>query len=275
MNLVNGKQQHSIAISDRGVQYGDGLFETIEINNGHPVFFNQHLKRLNAGCKRLKIPFPDPALLIDEAQFILQKSSTAILKLIITRGSGGRGYLQPSKIEPTRIFSLHPFPDYPGTYKQKGINAIFCQHKLGHNPELAGLKHLNRLEQVLARSEWHDSTIQEGLMLDISEHVIEGTMSNLFLVKNDVLYTPMLNMCGVNGILRQIIVELAAKQGINIIESTLKKKDILSADELFVTNSIIGIWPIKTLEHKNYTIGPFSRRFAIWLNDYKQKDLRT
>ena len=275
MNLVNGKQQHSIAISDRGVQYGDGLFETIEINNGHPVFFNQHLKRLNAGCKRLKIPSPDPALLIDEARFILQKSSTAILKLIITRGVGGRGYLQPSKIEPTRIFSLYPYPDYPDTYEQHGINAIFCQHKLGHNPELAGLKHLNRLEQVLARSEWQDKTIQEGLMLDISEHVIEGTMSNLFLVKNDVLYTPILNMCGVNGILRQIIIELAATQGINIIESTFKKKDILSADELFVTNSIIGIWPIKTLEHKNYTIGPFTRRFAIWLNDYKQKDLRT
>ena len=221
----------------------------------------------------MKIPFPNPELLSEEAQRIVSNSSTAILKIIITRGSGGRGYQQPTKLEPTRIFSLHPFPDYPATYKQQGISTRFCQHKLGHNPELAGLKHLNRLEQVLARAEWQDNTIQEGLMLDISEHVIEGTMSNLFLGKNNVLYTPILNMCGVNGILRQIIVELAAKQGIKLIESTLNKQDILSADELFITNSIIGIWPIKTLEHKNYAIGPLSRKFAIWLNDYKQKYL--
>lgn len=273
MNLVNGKQQHNLSISDRGLLYGDGLFETIELSNGYPVFFEQHLNRLNAGCKRLKIPFPDPSLLTDEARFITQGSSTAILKIIITRGTGGRGYLQPANIKPTRIFSIHPFPDYPDRYKQQGIYVRFCRHRLGNNPELAGIKHLNRLEQVLARSEWQDNNIQEGLMLDINNHVIEGTMSNLFLVKNNVLYTPNLNKCGVNGILRQIIIEIAAKQGINIIESTLTKEDIKVADELFVTNSIIGIWPVQTLENKNYSIGPFSINFINWLNEYKQKDL--
>jgi 4-amino-4-deoxychorismate lyase len=273
MILVNGEQKDSIAISDRGLQYGDGLFETIEVKNGRPVFYKLHLTRLSAGCKKLKIPFPDPELLIDEARFIIQHSSSAILKLIITRGSGGRGYQQPVEIQPTRILSLHPFPDYPDTYKQQGINARFCQQRLGHNPELAGMKHLNRLEQVMARSEWQDHTIQEGLMLDINDHVIEGTMTNLFLVKKNVLHTPMLNMCGVNGILRHIIIENAVNQGINITELTLNKEDVLAADELFVTNSIIGVWPVKTLEHRKYPIGPLSIRFAEWLNDCKQKDL--
>ncbi len=274
MNLVNGKQHHSVSISDRGLQYGDGLFETIEINKGHPVFFEHHLNRLNIGCKRLKIPFPDPTLLTNETRFITKESATAILKIIITRGAGGRGYLQPTKIEPTRILSLHPFPDYPDNYKQQGINVCFCQHRLGINPELAGIKHLNRLEQVLARSEWHDNNIQEGLMLDINNHVIEGTMTNLFLVKNKVLYTSALNVCGVSGIIRQIIIELAARQGINFIETMLSKEDIQTADELFVTNSIIGIWPIKTLENYTYSIGPFSLNFITWLNQYKQRELR-
>ncbi len=127
---------------------------------------------------------------------------------------------------------------------------------------------------MLARSEWHDNNIQEGLMLDINNHVIEGTMTNLFLVKNKVLYTSALNVCGVSGIIRQIIIELAARQGINFIETMLSKEDIQTADELFVTNSIIGIWPIKTLENYTYSIGPFSLNFITWLNQYKQRELR-
>ena len=121
-----------------------------------------------------------------------QHSSKAVLKLILTRGSGGRGYRQPDVIQTTRVLSLYPFPDYPDIYKEQGITARFCDTRLGLNPALAGIKHLNRLEQILARAEWTDPDIQEGIMLDMNDHVIEGTMTNLFYIKNNTLYTSSL-----------------------------------------------------------------------------------
>ena len=183
MMLVNGECREHIEISDRGFQYGDGLFETIKVINGQPVFLDRHIERLDTGCRRLYIPFPGAELLTLEAQKLCQYSNKAVLKLILTRGSGGRGYRQPEVIQTTRVLSLHPFPDYPDSYNEQGITARFCNTCLGLNPALAGIKHLNRLEQILARAEWADSDIQEGIMMDMDEHVIEGTMTNLFLYK--------------------------------------------------------------------------------------------
>ena len=273
MILVNGESKHSIEVTDRGFQYGDGLFETIEIRDGQPVFLQQHLIRLQNGCKRLCIPFPDIQLLTEEAYRVIQNSSRAVLKLIITRGIGGRGYRQPEKINPTRVFSLHPAPNYLDSYKKQGINARFCHHRLGHNPFLAGLKHINRLEQILARAEWNDNSIQEGLMLDLNDHVIEGTMSNLFLVKENVIYTPKLDQCGVAGIIRSIILETAAQQELKTEQNTLDRQDVVSADELFVTNSVIGLWPIRRIEQHRFNVGTITRKAITWLEDYKNKDL--
>ena len=190
MILINGVSKQHIEISDRGFQYGDGLFETIEVRDGQAVFLERHLERLNAGCHRLHIPFPGAELLSFEVKKLCREkacgigSVRAVLKIIVTRGSGGRGYRQPDVIQPTRVLSLHPYPDYPEIYKEQGIVVRFCSTCLGLNPSLAGIKHLNRLEQVMARFEWNDPAIQEGLMLDVNGHVIEGTMTNLFYVKN-------------------------------------------------------------------------------------------
>lgn len=181
--LVNGEQHDTIAIMDRGFQYGDGLFETIEVRANQPIFLEQHLKRLNADSKRLYLPQIDVDLLHSEIHQLCQNVGNAVLKIIITRGSGGRGYRQPDVIQPTRILSLYPFPDYPKSYYFDGIVARICKTRLGLNPDLAGIKHLNRLEQVMARAEWNDAAIQEGIMLDFNGRVIEGTMTNLFYVK--------------------------------------------------------------------------------------------
>ena len=181
--LVNGEQLDTVAIMDRGFQYGDGLFETIEVRANQPIFLEQHLKRLNTDSQRLYLPKIDLTLLRTEIKMLCQNIGNAVLKIIITRGSGGRGYRQPDVIQPTRILSLHPFPDYPKSHYSNGIVARICQTQLGLNPTLAGMKHLNRLEQVLARAEWNDAAIHEGIMLDFNEHVIEGTMTNLFTLK--------------------------------------------------------------------------------------------
>ena len=216
MMLVNGECREHIEISDRGFQYGDGLFETIAVTNGQPVFLDRHIDRLNAGCRRLYIPFPGAELLALEAQKLCRHSSKAVLKLILTRGSGGRGYRQPDVIQTTRVLSLHPFPDYPDSYKEQGITARFCDTRLGLNPALAGIKHLNRLEQIMARAEWTDPDIQEGIMLDMNEHVIEGTMTNLFYIKNDTLYTSSLKLAGVAGIMRGIIMAMSSEHDLSV-----------------------------------------------------------
>ena len=148
MIIVNGVKQHNIDVSDRGFQYGDGLFETIEVKNGQPVFLRQHLARMKLGSRRLLIPFPDDKVVTKEIYLLARNSSHAVLKLILTRGKGRRGYRHPGNIQPTRVLSLHPFPEYPFKLKEQGINTRFCRCRLGLNPSLAGIKHLNRLEQV-------------------------------------------------------------------------------------------------------------------------------
>lgn len=272
MYLLNGEKKHCIDFSDRGFQYGDGLFETIEIINGTPIFLNQHLRRLNSGCQRLLIPTPDIEILKKEAFQLSQDSSHAVLKIIVTRGSGGRGYRQPKEIKVTRLFSLHPYPDYSEDLLIQGVNARFCKMRLGINPVLAGIKHMNRLEQVLARAEWDSPDIYEGLMLDINENVIEGTMSNVFLIKDNVIYTPVITHCGVKGIIRDIIIQLAKKYVTPVIEKKISKDDVFSADEVFITNSIIGIWPIRQIEWRNYKVDVMTRQLQSLYLAFKEQE---
>ncbi len=272
MFLVNGESRTHIEITDRGFQYGDGLFETIKVINKRPAFVDLHLSRLQSGCRRLYIPLPDFQILIFEAETLCKQfctDSLAVLKLIITRGSGGRGYRQPDLIQPTRILSLHPFPDYPLSYQTEGIIARFCDTQLGLNPVLAGIKHLNRLEQVLARAEWCHSSIQEGIMLDVNHHVIEGTMTNLFYIKNNTLYTAELTSSGVAGIMRTIIMTLSSLKGLDVVEHVFTKNELLCADEIFFSNSIIGIWPVKQIETHYFSVGPITRQIQLWIDDIK------
>ena len=274
MILINGERKEHVEISDRGFQYGDGLFETIEVKDGQAVFLEFHLERLQSGCSRLYIPFPGIALLSLEANQLCRQwasethSARAVLKIIITRGSGGRGYRQPDAIQATRVLSLHPFPDYPAIYPEQGIVVRFCTTRLGLNPALAGIKHLNRLEQVMARAEWNDPAIQEGLMLDVNGCVIEGTMTNLFYVKNNSLYTAVLAQSGIAGIMRRIIMMLSAEHGLPVIEHEFSKDELLSADEVFVSNSIIGVWPIKQIAATHFSIGPITKNIQIQLDSF-------
>jgi 4-amino-4-deoxychorismate lyase len=266
--LVNGEQRDTIAIMDRGFQYGDGLFETIEVRQNTPIFLEQHLQRLNTDSQRLHFPKLDLDLLHSEIKMVCQNAGDAVFKIIITRGSGGRGYRQPDVIQPTRILSLHPFPDYPQSYYADGIMARICDTRLGLNPTLAGMKHLNRLEQVMARAEWNDVAIQEGIMLDFDSRVIEGTMTNLFYVKNGELFTASLNLCGIAGILRGWIFEQ-----MSVIEHTFFMDDVLSADEIFVCNSVIGIWGVRQIENQLFKIGEITKQLQMALENEKQKQV--
>ena len=203
--LINGVAATCIDAHDRGFHYGDGLFETFAVSNGEPAMWDMHMQRLLLGCQRLGFPAPDPTLLRSEALSLCavpDAPARGVLKIIITRGGGGRGYRAPSPSAVlatggvTRMLALYPWPDYPAAFWSEGVAVRVCATRLGCNPALAGIKHLNRLEQVLARNEWDDASVAEGLMLDPQGSVIEGTMTNLFVVRNGQLLTPDVSQCG-------------------------------------------------------------------------------
>ncbi|ABA58134.1 aminodeoxychorismate lyase apoprotein [Nitrosococcus oceani ATCC 19707] len=259
MILVNGKVASSIEVADRGLQYGDGLFETIAIRDERAILYLSHLKRLEDGCRRLSIPLIARRILDEEIFKLCQGVSRGVLKIVVTRGSGGRGYQPPSQPQPTRILSLHPWPNYPSIFMEYGITLRVCRTSLGYNPCLAGIKHLNRLEQVLARSEWENPMIPEGLMLDSQGHVVEGTMSNLFIVQNGLLETPDLSGCGVAGVMREFILKQAFNSGLKTIVRPLILADLRSAEEIFMCNSLIGIWPVRRVGETQYPLGPLTQ----------------
>ena len=253
--LINGIATNEISFLDRGLQYGDGLFETIAIEEGMLLCWNEHLIRLEQGCERLNIPFPEITRLKDEAYSLVNSVESGILKIIITRGQGGRGYASPDDVEPCRILSLYPWPEYPAENSSDGINIRICDYRYAKNPVLAGMKHLNRLEQILARAEWTDNSIAEGLVLDQEGDVIEGTMSNLFYMSNNTLCTPDLSGCGVDGIIRNKIIDLASDLNIDVATKKTSLDLLNSAEEVFMSNSIIGVWPVKTISETLFSVG--------------------
>jgi len=252
-NLINGKYSNEIVLSDRAIHYGDGLFETIAIQNKQILCFDTHLNRLEKGCKKLKIPIPNRDIIKNEISTLIETNDQAVIKIIVSRGQGGRGYKIPEDIEPTRIISLHPWPNYSRNYSTLGIKTKVCNFRYAKNPALAGIKHLNRLEQILARSEWTDNTILEGIVMDTNNFVIEGTMSNIFCIIGRTLYTPDLSLCGVEGIVREKIIDMADKVNFSVEIKNMSLEFLLSADEVFMCNSLIGIWPVNSINEKQFS----------------------
>lgn len=254
-------------MSDRGLQYGDGCFETIAVQHGHILLWEQHLQRLRDGCERLEIIITSVMEQIkQEAEQLASGIDRAVLKIIITRGQGGRGYLAQTDLTPTRILSLSVWPEYPQDYRATGIALRLCDTRLSENSKLAGIKHLNRLEQVLARAEWQDD-YQEGLMLTRSDDVIAGTMSNVFVQIGDTIITPPIKTCGVAGIMRQTIISQFAKKGVACKETRVDLPMLHNADALFISNSLIGLWPVNTLGNKTFPVTELERQLQDALVD--------
>ena len=259
--MINGRRTECLETSDRGLLYGDGLFETVAVVDGELCHWQQHLQRLQAGCRRLVIDAIDEALLTEACRRLVDGAGRSVIKVIVTRGSGGRGYRTPVRPASTRILQLHDWPDFPDSYSQQGVAVRTCDIRLGHNPLLAGIKHLNRLEQVLARQEWDDDGVVEGLLLDTDGSLVEGTMSNLFLVREGVLLTPDLQRCGVAGIMRSLVLGSADRLAVQTEVCRLDGKDLENAEEVFICNSLIGIWPVIAIDGRKYPKGTITSRF--------------
>ncbi len=255
-----------LPVADRGLQYGDGLFETLALRNGEPLLWARHIQRLEDGCRRLGLPAPEAGLLRGEVAQIAGTDVRSVAKIILTRGAAGRGYRPDVSANATRIVQCLPWPTHPDDAAKVGVAVRWCATRLARQPRLAGMKHLNRLEQVLARAEWQDD-YAEGLMCDMDGLVIEGTRTNLFVVCADgTVVTPDLSQSGVAGVMRAQVLESATAMGMRCVVRAVTADMVESARELFLTNSLIGIWPIRRIEAKHYVVGPISQTLQAALH---------
>lgn len=266
LTWVDGQLAAGVPVHDRGFAYGDGLFETIKVIGRQPQLLDRHLQRLESGCRRLGIPC-DPVSLGAQILTFSAELGDGVAKLMLTRGDGLRGYASPQPCQPRTVLMGAPTPAYPRAHAEHGVCLYPCATRLAEQPALAGLKHLNRLEQVLARGEWQDPAFAEGLMRDMSGRVIEGVFSNIFLVSKGVLQTPSLERCGVAGVMRAEILERAQRAGITVQVCDIALEQLLEAEEVFVCNSLYGIWPVRQLHTHVWSVGALTRKLQGLIAD--------
>lgn len=256
--LLNGEPSRDVSVFDRGLHFGDGLFETLSCRAGKPRFLRLHLERLAEGCARLGLKGCDLATVRAEVLQLASQADASIVKIIVTRGDARvRGYGIDGSEQVTRLALRYPWPaQTPAEGFRVGLGAM----RLGENPALAGLKHLNRLEQVLAQREKDARQLDELLLSSSSGRLISGIASNVFLVRAGVLHTPRLDVCGVAGIMRRVLLKEARKAGIASEEAALRVEDLDAADEVFVSSSRLGLVPVVSIESRERAVGPVTRR---------------
>ena len=257
MNLAGEKIE--FGLNDRGLVYGDGVFETLLVHAGEPVWWYEHWQRLLHGASVLKIPAPNEAIVCNACHVLLENHADCVLKIILTRGSGGRGYKAPNNPEPKIIISVHPAP----IKIHEPVTLRWCDTKLARQPLLAGIKHLNRLEQVLARNEWQDVNIFDGLMCDTENNVTCATSANIFVKIQGQWLSPVIDQCGIAGIARAWVF----KQWPNTQEAHLSRLEVEQAEAIFICNAVRGILALKRLGDVEFPpdqdIGVLQNRLAL------------
>lgn len=267
MNIIENNNSSSLSqlLFDRGLHYGDGVFETIAVKFGIAELLDEHINRLIKSCERLQLADVDFLKIKRDINHKVENIEKGIIKLIVTRGCGGRGYAIPEQTLTNYMILQYPWPDYSPEMWDKGIAIKRCNLILGKQPVLAGIKHLNRLENVIARMELKDTEFQEGILCDSEQNVIEATSSNIFIVTKNKIITPKLDNCGVSGVMRDRVIKKSQEIHFTISIQDIPYKVLLDADEIFLTNSIIGIWPVTKFNERIYSNLPVTRKLMSLL----------
>ena len=253
--LVDGVASELLQAADRGLLYGDGLFETLRFVGTRAPLWARHMARLRESCARLGLPTPDPEILHAEAVRVVAGMPHAVVRITLSRGVGPRGYAPPSMPRPTRVVAAFEAPPMRGDAYRAGVRVCWCELRLAQQPRLAGIKHLNRLEQVLARAEWSDPDIHEGLLRDADDQVIGATAANLFALVDGVLVTPSVQRCGIAGVARAEVLACRPQARVQVL-----RLDMLArASEVFLSSSVRGILPVQAVGATVYAPGPVAR----------------
>lgn len=260
----NGEAVRSAAIDDRAFQYGDGLFETIAVRHGEPRLWEYHMDRLSAGCRRLSLQIPESDALRRAFADALDRASAdpafCVAKIIVSSGVVQRGYGRPSMAAVSTYIGIFSSAPVPASSYRQGVSAMICTTRLAVASPTAGLKTLNRLEQVLARSECLSAGAFEGITLDAEGRIICGTMSNVFLVRDNMIVTPSLALCGVQGVMRRHVIETLHEEGLGVEESNLPERELHAADEVFLSNSQFGVLPVHRCGDREWPVGSVTRQ---------------
>ena len=268
--MVNGKHTDLISVRDRGLQYGDGCFETIRVYARKPILLKQHLQRLESTCNLLRLEYSPVVLLEELSVFLRQCDANGVIKIILTRGIGGRGYAANEHAPSNRLLMYSPYPENYAVHGSTGISVGVADFRLSDNSLLAGLKHLNRLEQVMASFALNES-VDEVICLDQNDNIIEGTKSNIVLVIHGKPTTPDLKNAGVKGVMLDYLSQKFAESGVAVEPRIVNRAAMRLASEVFVCNSVFGIWPVRKLI-ENATVltwetGPFTRQAMQYHHD--------
>lgn len=266
--LINGNKDACLSPLDRGFAYGDGVFRTLIVDQAAPRHWLLHYAKLLNDCNALGIVCPTASVLLNDIEKLFAgNEGQAVAKIIVTRGAGARGYTMPALAQPNRVVLRSAFPELPQERFEQGVRLHACRLRLGFQPALAGIKHLNRLENVMARAEWSDNSIADGLLLDTDGNAIECTMSNLFARYGGTLCTPDLSRCGVAGVTRQRILELAPEMGFRTEITNISFDRLLEADEVLVCNSLFGAWQVREIARHQWPQQPLASSFRNRLQE--------
>lgn len=253
MMWVNGESRDVVAASDRAVQFGDGCFTTARIRSGEVELFSAHVERLQQGCERLLITGVDWPLLHDEMLRAAAGREEGVLKAIVTRGGGGRGYSAAGCGAPTRIVSVSAYPAHYHALRETGARLAISPIPLSKNPLLAGIKHLNRLEQVLIRTQLEQTGADEALVLDTDAMLVECCAANFFWRIGEQVFTPDLTASGVNGIQRQQVMRRVIELGFTLREVRTGVEALAEAEEVLITNALMPVLPVRQIEARHFS----------------------
>ncbi len=253
MFLINGLEQDSLPAGDRATQFGDGCFTTARILDGQVCLLDAHIRRLQLACETLLIPFTHWDTLRREMSQLASGKHSGVLKAILSRGSGGRGYSGTSCEHPTRILSVSAYPAHYARWREEGVTLTLSPVQLGRNPMLAGIKHLNRLEQVLIRTHLERTDADEALVLDSEGVITECCAANLLWRKGRDVFTPSLKQAGVNGIMRQFCMQQLARSDFRVVEVSEGEQALRTADEVVICNALMPVVPVRAYGQQRWS----------------------
>ncbi|PHM33459.1 aminodeoxychorismate lyase [Xenorhabdus innexi] len=252
MYWINGKPHDQLPVNDRSIQYGDGCFTTIRVEQGQAAFLPLHIKRLQKGVEKLFMPVPDWSQLENHIKQVITECESGVLKVLLSRGTGGRGYSMAGISGPNQILSLSSYPEQYYQQRKNGVALGLSPVAMGINPYLAGIKHLNRLEQVLIKRLIEQEKVDEALVLDSDGLLVECCSANIFWRRGKNIYTPDLSQCGVEGVMRQKIIQLLEGSDYNLSCVMRYPEALAHADEVIICNSLMPIMAVNQIQaHKN------------------------